>query len=137
MSARTSIHIFMRAAVWPTPKPFPLLHKVTLVVGEAEMQTTRKSHYRRRPPALSSRNARESTGALRVHLYATVATLFCGLKFKRLELREKKFYGDKGRQLKVRIRLLRDGFPQNQLTGTRLLFEKIPLVKLMTSTLRF
>jgi len=135
---RTSIHIFMRAAVWPTPKPFPLLHKVTLVVGEAEMQTTRKSHYRRRPPALSSRNAREST-ALRAHLYTTVATLFCGLKFKWLELREKKFWGDKGRQLKVRIRILRDGFPQNQLmfTRTRLLLEKISLVKLMTSTLRF
>lgn len=65
----------MRAVVWSTPKPFPLLHKVTLAVGEAEMQTTRKSRCRRCPPALSSRNARESTGALRAHLYATVATL--------------------------------------------------------------
>jgi len=65
----------MRAAVWPTPKPFPLLHKVTLAVGEAEMQTTRKSCCRGRPSALSSRNARESTDALRAHLYTTIATL--------------------------------------------------------------
>lgn len=32
----------MRAAARPTRKPFPLLHKVTFAVGEAEMQTLRK-----------------------------------------------------------------------------------------------
>lgn len=56
----------MRAAARSTRKPFPLLHKVTFAVGEAEMQTLRKFRPCRLP-------ARSST--TRIYLLALLGCI--------------------------------------------------------------